>query len=189
MTKFFAQGLWFVQGLAHPFFHARDAKFYCEDHGLDYNRAVEKFDSKKEYERWVALRKLEENGKITSLQRQVEFEIIPAYIESTNTFKEVNIWIADNTKEFPSKVKAAKWLRENKIPRKNNLRMETRTVMKTKQKVIEKAAVYTADFTYYDDQGKLVVEDVKSAYTAKLPDYVLRRKLMLFIHGIKINEI
>lgn len=52
----------------------------------------------------------------------------------------------------------------------------------------ERAAVYTADFRYMED-GVVVVEDVKSAATAKLADYVLRRKLMLFVHGIEVREV
>lgn len=52
----------------------------------------------------------------------------------------------------------------------------------------ERAAVYTADFRYIED-GVLVVEDVKSKATAKLADYVLRRKLMLFVHGIEVREV
>jgi hypothetical protein len=46
---------------------------------------------------------------------------------------------------------------------------------------------YTADFVYYDGNG-LVVEDVKSPATKKARDYVLRKKLMLAIHGIEIRE-
>lgn len=52
----------------------------------------------------------------------------------------------------------------------------------------ERAAVYTADFRYIEE-GVLVVEDVKSKATAKLADYVLRRKLMLFVHGIEVREV
>ena len=37
--------------------------------------------------------------------------------------------------------------------------------------------------------GKLVVEDVKSEMTRHLPDYVMKRKLMLYVHGIKLKEV
>lgn len=47
---------------------------------------------------------------------------------------------------------------------------------------------YTADFVYCDSDGMLVVEDVKSPATKKARDYVLRKKLMLAIHGIEIRE-
>ena len=57
-------------------------------------------------------------------------------------------------------------------------------------KLLENKAGYTADFVYTDrSSGKLVVEDVKSPPTRKKSDYVLRRKLMLWIHGIRILEI
>jgi hypothetical protein len=46
---------------------------------------------------------------------------------------------------------------------------------------------YTSDFNYVED-GQEVVEDVKSPATAKARDYVLRKKLMLAIHGISIRE-
>lgn len=51
-------------------------------------------------------------------------------------------------------------------------------------KVVERSCRYIADFTYYRD-GKLHVEDTKGFRT---PDYVIKRKLMLYIHGIRIEE-
>ena len=48
----------------------------------------------------------------------------------------------------------------------------------------ERACYYVADFTYYED-GKLVVEDAKGYRT---DDYIIKRKLMLWVHGIKIKE-
>jgi hypothetical protein len=54
-------------------------------------------------------------------------------------------------------------------------------------KVIEKAVTYIADFTYIDSStGKMVVEDSKGMRTR---DYVIKRKLMLYVHGIKIQEV
>ena len=54
------------------------------------------------------------------------------------------------------------------------------------KKCVEKSCVYKADFTYYDQAGQLVVEDTKGMRTK---DYIIKRKLMLYIHGIKIKEI
>lgn len=48
----------------------------------------------------------------------------------------------------------------------------------------ERAAHYVADFVYCED-GEQVVEDVKGCRT---PEYVLKRKLMMWRHGIKIRE-
>lgn len=50
----------------------------------------------------------------------------------------------------------------------------------------ERATKYLADFTYRDRKGRLVVEDVKGAVT---PEFRLKRKLMLHVHGIEIQEI
>lgn len=48
----------------------------------------------------------------------------------------------------------------------------------------ERALIYTADFRYKEN-GKTIVEDSKGFQTQQ---YIIRRKLMLFIHGIKIRE-
>lgn len=46
---------------------------------------------------------------------------------------------------------------------------------------------YTADFSYEQD-GVLVVEDVKSRAT-KTTDYKMRKKMMLDIYGITVREV
>jgi hypothetical protein len=54
-------------------------------------------------------------------------------------------------------------------------------------KVIEKAVTYIADFVYVDNAtGKEVVEDSKGYHTK---DYILKRKMLLYFHGIKIREV
>lgn len=52
----------------------------------------------------------------------------------------------------------------------------------------QKVASYIADFTYME-KGALIVEDVKSSHTRKLPVYRLKKKLMKSIHGIEIMEV
>lgn len=54
-----------------------------------------------------------------------------------------------------------------------------------KGKVIERECAYIADFTYWEN-GKQVVEDTKGFKTT---DYIIKRKLMLYVHNIRINEI
>lgn len=54
-----------------------------------------------------------------------------------------------------------------------------------KGKVIELAVKYVADFVYKEN-NKTVVEDTKGF---KTKDYIIKRKLMLYVHGIKIKEI
>lgn len=55
-----------------------------------------------------------------------------------------------------------------------------------KKTLLERECFYKADFTYIDEDGKLHVEDVKG-YRTK--DYIIKRKLMLFIHNIRIWEV
>ena len=51
-------------------------------------------------------------------------------------------------------------------------------------KLLERECSYIADFVYTED-GKQVVEDTKGFRTA---DYKIKRKLMLYVHGIRIKE-
>lgn len=185
-NKFHAKKVWIVPGNAHMFRSEHDAKYYCEQHGIDF-KTVEKYDSTKEYYRWLALQQDEKNGKITNLRRQVEYEIIPAkYEDRVVRYKSVKVYVIDG-KEFPTKTQARKFCKERSIAYRH-IETEERTVPVVKSVCIEKNAVYTADFVYYDADGNLVVEDTKSEYTRKEKDYVLRRKLMLHVHNIKILE-
>lgn len=53
-------------------------------------------------------------------------------------------------------------------------------------KVVENSVCYIADFVYTDKKsGQKVVEDSKGVRTK---EYVIKRKLMLYIHGIRIKE-
>ena len=93
------------------------------------------FDSVKEYRRFCDLSLLERAGKITNLQRQVPFLLIPS--------------------------------------------------QRIDGKVAERACNYIADFVYEKD-GQQVVEDTKGF---KTKDYIIKRKLMLHVHGIRIHEV
>ena len=104
-----------------------------------------------EYKRFCELSLLQKAGKITDLQRQVKYELIPAQYES-----------------FERYGKNGKRLKDGK-------------------RCVEKSVVYNADFVYKMD-GKTVVEDTKSKAT-KTKDYIIKRKLLLYIKGIKIHEV
>lgn len=114
------------------------------------------FDSKKEYHRWCELSWLERAGRISKLQRQVEFELIPTQREaSTEVYK-----------AGPQKG----------LPKPGTL--------------IEKNTKYVADFVYIDSNGKTVVEDTKGLKKGAAYDlFVIKRKLMLFVHGIRVKEV
>ena len=53
-------------------------------------------------------------------------------------------------------------------------------------KVLERACTYNADFVYTDNAtGQTIVEDTKGFRTK---EYIIKRKLMLKVHGIRISE-
>ena len=109
------------------------------------------FDSRKEARRYRELKLLEAAGKISNLEMQVPFELIPAQYEECNEVY-------------------------TKGPRKGERKIGH---------CIEKAVIYRADFMYIED-GKIVVEDTKGVRTK---DYIIKRKLMLYVHKIQIKEI
>ena len=52
---------------------------------------------------------------------------------------------------------------------------------------VEKSCVYLADFVYQDVKtGEWIVEDAKGHKTEA---YIIKRKLLLYIHGIRIKEV
>ena len=107
------------------------------------------FDSKKEANRWLKLKDLERYGRITDLQRQVKFTLVPAIRE-----------VVGYTKKG-----------------------------KPIERCVERAVTYTADFVYKNSAGETIVEDTKSYITAKDNTYVIKRKLMRYVHGIELREV
>ena len=58
------------------------------------------------------------------------------------------------------------------------------------KRVAERAVIYKADFVYQipeeNGESHIVVEDAKGV---KTKEYILKRKLMRWIHGIEIKEV
>ena len=106
-------------------------------------------DSKKEARRWCELKLLQKAGKISELQRQVEFELIPAQYETYERFSKKGEKLADGTR------------------------------------TVERKCCYIADFVYTEN-GQRVVEDTKGV---KTKDYIIKRKLMLYVHHVRIKEV
>lgn len=78
---------------------------------------------------------------------------------------------------------------EEKAGRIENLRLQVPFVLIPPQhidgKSVERPVKYYADFVYTEN-GVEVVEDTKGV---KTPDYIIKRKLMLYIHNIRIREV
>lgn len=58
-------------------------------------------------------------------------------------------------------------------------------IVNGKKKCIERDCKYIADFAYYQN-GEYIVEDTKGIRTT---DYIIKRKLMLYVHNVRIREI
>ena len=89
----------------------------------------------------------------------------------------------DSTKEGERYLELKLLLKAGKI---RDLQMQVEFELIPKQ-AGEQACKYKADFVYHmADTGKMVVEDVKGKRTR---EYIIKRKLMLWRHGIKIVEV
>ena len=64
------------------------------------------------------------------------------------------------------------------------VRFELIPTQRVDGKVVERSVTYVADFVY-EDHGEIVLEDVKGLRTR---EYILKRKLMLYMKGIRIKE-
>lgn len=53
------------------------------------------------------------------------------------------------------------------------------------KRLLEKECSYIADFVYEENE-KTIVEDTKGV---KTKDYIIKRKLMLYVHGIRVKEV
>lgn len=96
--------------------------------------------------------------------------------------------------KFDSKAEARRWLDLRLLERAREIRDLKRQVVYELVPACdrpsgghERAINYIADFTYVEVKtGRLVVEDVKGAS----PDvWVIKRKLMLWRHGIEVVEV
>lgn len=190
MAKFFNKKVWIVPGNDHMFRTEHDAKFYCAEHGIDFS-SVERYDSTKEYYRWLELQQMERDGKITELKRQVEFELTPKqYRREKVREKEVKYYYVPEENvgnwRFKTKKDAVSYTKLHNLSAKF---IFSRTVTEPVYKDVKilDSAVYTADFTYIED-GEFIIEDVKSDYTRKEKDYVLRKKFLYYKYRILIRE-
>jgi hypothetical protein len=100
--------------------------------------------------------------------------------------------------EHDSRKEAVRWehlKHMEEMGRIKNLRRQVEFILIPKQvesvngkiKTVEQSVTYVADFVYRDvETDKMVVEDSKGYRTR---EYIIKRKLMRYIHGIKIQEV
>ncbi len=99
--------------------------------------------------------------------------------------------------EWASKAEASRYVELKLLQRAgkiSNLRWQVPYELIPKQKkadgTTERKCEYIADFVY-DTDGRTVVEDVKGyrdPSSATYAKFVLKRKMMLYIHGIEVKE-
>lgn len=92
---------------------------------------------------------------------------------------------------FDSKRECERWLELKLLQRagvisdlQRQVTFELIPSQKRDGKVVERPCNYIADFVYKEN-GKQVVEDCKGYRT---DEYKIKRKLMLWVHGIRIRE-
>ena len=113
--------------------------------------------------------------------------------QSKNKYHNVK-WEMDGEK-FDSQKEARRWSELKLLERAHeisDLQRQVRYELIPNQyvdgKLAERKCDYLADFVYKDKDGNVIVEDTKSKAT-KTPVYLVKRKLMLFVHGIRIKEV
>lgn len=95
--------------------------------------------------------------------------------------------------EHHSQAEAKRWIQLKLLEKAGEIKDLQRQVkyvlipsQKEGKKTIERECSYIADFVYTDKQGNIVVEDTKGFRTK---DYTIKRKLMLWVHKIKVKEV
>lgn len=94
---------------------------------------------------------------------------------------------------FDSKKEARRYIELKMLERQGEISDLNRQVkfnliptQKQGKKTVERACDYYADFVYRRRDGCVIVEDTKGV---KTPEYIIKRKLMLWVHGIRIQEV
>lgn len=128
--------------------------------------------SKKEHYRAQELQMMQRAGLISNLREQVPFELIPAQFGDFLCKQE-------QCRACPDIAECSQKRGETKCG--------TDRKGKSVRVPLEYPCRYIADFVYTDNAtGSTVVEDTKGVRTK---EYIIKRKLMLWVHGIRIREV
>ena len=107
--------------------------------------------------------------------------------ETFDSIREYNRWCELKLLERAGEIKDLK--RQVKfvlIPTQRDKVWNEKTRRYEDGKIIEREVSYVADFVYINRLGYIVVEDTKGF---KTKDYIIKRKMMLYFHRIRIQEI
>lgn len=129
--------------------------------------------SQREHDRSNQLKLWQRAGLISNFREQVPYELIPAQYDGY-------VFQKEQCKTCPD---IAGCSSQKRTRTKCGIAMK----YKPTRIEIEKSCKYIADFVYTDNEtGQTVVEDTKGMRTK---DYIIKRKLMLYLHGIRIKEV
>ena len=107
----------------------------------------------------------------------------------TTTLEDGTPWTFDSLKEYGRYQELVLMQQAGEI---SELDIQKEFVLLPKQRTSDGRVVrevkYIADFVYKTKDSDVIVEDVKSPAT-KTQVYKLKKKLMLYVHGIEIQEI
>ena len=141
------------------------------------------YDSKKEARRHAQLLEMERNGEIVDLQRQVKFVLIPAQREPDS------IGPRGGAKKGKLIERECAYVADfvyTVVPADNPSAVEQRKIRRQTPPEDAGPVSLTADSSLYTREPLRCVEDTKGVRTK---DYIIKRKLMLWIHGIRIREV
>ncbi len=114
--------------------------------------------------------KCQVNGEVFDSKKEArrwqELRLLEKAGEISNLRRQVKYILIPSQKEMTVEV------RKNRTPKRT-------------ERVVERECSYVADFVYEED-GKTIVEDAKGMKTEV---YRIKKKLMLYVHGIKIREV
>ena len=137
-----------------------------KENKLHAQRTEDGHASIREANRAAELKILQKAGKIYNLREQVPYVLVPAVYQKQNG-EYVRVWDRNMKKKDVEKEQGEKLT------------------------LIERNVVYWADAVYEKD-GQTIVEDTKGfrdPSSATYAKFTIKRKLMLYVHGIRVVEV
>ena len=137
-----------------------------KENKLHAKRTADGHASIREADRAAELKIMQKAGQIRNLREQVPYVLIPAVYQKENG-NYISVWDRNMTKKDVEKDAGEKLT------------------------LIERRMEYVSDFVYEKD-GETVVEDAKgykNPSSATYAKFVIKRKLMLYVYGIRVVEV
>lgn len=124
-------------------------------------------------------------------ERRGERAAWTAFVDGTAPANPTNKYGAERTKGYASKHEAAAAVNYQALARAGKIKdyQEQKRIVLVPGDGKLRPVVYVADFYFVDMDGTPHVVDAKSSYTAKMPVYRLKKRLLKLLHGVDIEEV